>query len=52
MLRAAVAAYLSRYREQTRLHAESDLRVFLRWCSGQDVDPLAAVRGDIERYVR
>jgi hypothetical protein len=31
---------------------ESDLRIFLRWCSDQDLDPLAAVRVDIERYVR
>src|SRR3954471_20168147 len=52
VLRAAVAAYLGRYRGQTRLHSESDLRVFLRWCTDQDLDPLAAVRVDIERYVR
>ncbi|WP_309238798.1 tyrosine-type recombinase/integrase [Actinoplanes aureus] len=52
VLRAAVAAYLGRYRGQTRLHAESDLRVFLRWCARQDLDVLAAVRADIERYVR
>jgi hypothetical protein len=30
VLRAAVAAYLGRYRGQTRLHSESDLRVLLR----------------------
>jgi hypothetical protein len=48
----AGAAYLGRYRGQTRLHTESDLRVFLRWCTDQDLDPLAAVRADIERYVR
>jgi hypothetical protein len=29
VLRAAVSAYLGRYRGQTRLHTESDLRVFL-----------------------
>jgi integrase/recombinase XerD len=52
VLRAAVAAYLGRYRGQTRLRTESDLRVFLRWCTDQDLDPLAAVRVDIERYVR
>src|SRR4030095_8138294 len=52
VLRAAVAAYLGRYRGQTRLHTESDLRVFLRWCGDQDRDPLAAVRVDVERYVR
>src|SRR5947208_15999566 len=52
VLRAAVSAYLGRYRGQTRLHTESDLEVFLRWCTEQDVDPLAAARVDIERYVR
>ena len=52
VLRAAVSAYLGRYRGETRLHTESDLRVFLRWCTDQDLDPLAAGRVDIERYVR
>jgi integrase/recombinase XerD len=52
VLRAAVAAYLGRYRGQTRLHTESDLRVFLRWCADRELDPLAAVRFDVERYVR
>src|SRR5215212_2034231 len=41
VLRAATAAYLGRYRGQTRVHSESDLRVFLRWCTDQDLDPLA-----------
>ena len=48
----AVAAYLGRYRGTTRVHSESDLRVFLSWCAGQTLDPLSAVRADIERYVR
>ena len=52
VLRATVSAYLGRYRGQTRMHTESDLRVFLRWCADQDLDPLAAARADIERYVR
>ena len=52
VLRAGTAAYLGRYRGQTRLHSESDLRVFLRWCAEHDLDPLAAVRVDIERYLR
>jgi integrase/recombinase XerD len=47
-----VSAYLGRYRGATRLHTESDLRVFLRWCVDQDLDPLNAGRADIERYVR
>ncbi|MBQ0981440.1 site-specific integrase [Micromonospora sp. M61] len=51
-MRAAVSAFLGRYRGQTRVHTDSDLRVFLRWCADHDLDPLAAVRVDIERYVR
>ncbi|GAA4263772.1 tyrosine-type recombinase/integrase [Dactylosporangium darangshiense] len=52
VLRAAVSAYLGRYRGGTRLHTESDLRVFLHCCTDHGIDPLAAVRVDIERYVR
>jgi site-specific recombinase XerD len=52
VLRAAVAAYLGRYRGATRFHTDSDLRVFLRWCADQDLDPLTAARVDVERYVR
>ncbi|MFJ6195081.1 tyrosine-type recombinase/integrase [Micromonospora sp. NPDC092111] len=51
-MRAAVSAFLGRYRGQTRVHTESDLRVFLRWCAEHGLDPLAAARVDIERYVR
>jgi hypothetical protein len=50
--RAAVSAYLGRHRGQTRPHTESDLRVFLHWCTDHDLDPPAAVRADIERYLR
>ena len=39
-------------RGQTRLHTESDLRVFRRWCYDHDLDPLAATRADVERYLR
>src|SRR5215207_5166008 len=35
-----------------RLHTNSDLPVFLAWCTGQNLDPLSAARVDIERYVR
>jgi integrase/recombinase XerD len=52
VLRAAVSAYLGRYRGQTRVHTGSDLQVFLRWCADQSLDPLAAVRADVERFVR
>ncbi|MFI7081443.1 tyrosine-type recombinase/integrase [Micromonospora sp. NPDC049903] len=51
-MRAAVSAFLGRYRGQTRVHTESDLRVFLRWCADHELDPLATTRVDIERYVR
>ena len=36
----------------SRLHTESDLQVFLRWCTGQGLDPLTALWADIERYLR
>lgn len=52
VLRAAVAAHLGRYRGASRQHIEYDLQVFLRWCTGQDLDPLSTERADIERYVR
>src|SRR6266508_6717589 len=52
VLRAAVSAYLGSYCGETRVHTESNLRVYLRWCADQDLDPLAAVRVDIERYLR
>ncbi|MCP3785365.1 site-specific integrase [Micromonospora sp. A3M-1-15] len=52
VLCAAASAFLGRYRGRTRVHTESDLRVFLRWCTDQDLDPLAAARVDVERYVR
>ena len=51
VLRAAVSAYLGRYRGETRLHTESDLRVFLRWCIDQNLAPLVAGRGAV-RVVR
>jgi site-specific recombinase XerD len=44
VLRASVSAYLGRYRGETRLHTESDLRVFLHWCTDHDLDPHAATR--------
>src|SRR6059058_5657285 len=52
VLRAAVSAYLGRYRGETRLHTESDLHVFVHWCTDQDLDPLTVVRADVERYLR
>jgi integrase/recombinase XerD len=52
VLRAAVAAYLGRYRGESRMHTGSDLKVFLTWCAGQELDPLGLGRAEIERYVR
>ena len=52
VLRAAVAAYLGRYRGESRVHTGSDLKVFLAWCAGQDLEPLNLGRAEIERYVR
>ena len=48
----AVAAYLARYRGQSRVHTESDLRSFLVWCRERGVDPLRASRAQVELYVR
>ncbi len=48
----AVAAYLARYRGQTRVHTESDLRAYLVWCRERGLDPLSASRAQIELYVR
>jgi integrase/recombinase XerD len=46
----AVAAYLARYRGQTRVHTESDLRAYLVWCRERGVEPLKANRAQIELY--
>jgi integrase/recombinase XerD len=52
ILHAAVAAYLGRYRGQSRLHTGSDLKIFLAWCVDQGLEPLCVGRVDIEQYVR
>jgi integrase/recombinase XerD len=49
---AVGSAYLGGVSGETRLHAESDLSVLLRWCPDQEVDPPAAARIDIERHLR
>ncbi|MGX7678690.1 tyrosine-type recombinase/integrase [Jatrophihabitans sp. DSM 45814] len=51
-LRLALAAYLARYKGQSRTHTESDLRCYLNWCSEHGLDPLTATRPHIELYVR
>jgi integrase/recombinase XerD len=52
VLRRAVAGYLARYKGLSRAHTESDLRVFLRWCTQRGLDPLAELRPLVELYVR
>ena len=52
MLRLAVAAYLARFKGQSRVHTESDLRGYLRWRESRQLDPLVATRPQIELYVR
>ncbi|MGZ4664782.1 MAG: hypothetical protein ACXV5Q_06965, partial [Frankiaceae bacterium] len=51
-LRLAVAAYLARFKGQSRVHTESDLRGYLSWCADRGLDPLAAARPHIELYLR
>ncbi len=50
--RLAVAAYLARFRGQSRVHTESDLRSYLNWCESRGLEPLAATRPHIELYLR
>ena len=52
VLRLAVAAYLARYKGESRSHTESDLRSYLMWCREHGLDPLEARRPHIELYVR
>jgi integrase/recombinase XerD len=51
-VRLAASAYLARFTGSSREHTESDLRCYLRWCAGRDLDPLAARRPDLEQYIR
>jgi site-specific recombinase XerD len=52
LLRVAIAAHLSRYQGLSRMHTESDLRVYLHWCVGHGIAPLEVGRSDVELYVR
>ncbi|TCM38894.1 hypothetical protein [Kribbella sp. VKM Ac-2568] len=52
VLRIAVAAYLARFKGQSRIHTESDLRGYLVWCDLRDLDPLAVSRPHVELYIR
>lgn len=44
VLRLAVAGYLARFKGQSRVHTESDLRGYLIWCEDRDLDPFTAAR--------
>jgi site-specific recombinase XerD len=51
----AVAGFLGRYRGQSRIHAASDLRVFLTWCDEHGLDPLdpsRVRRAQVEAFIR
>jgi integrase/recombinase XerD len=51
-LRMAALAYLARFRGLSRVHTESDLRVYLSWCAERNLDPLGARRPHVELYLR
>src|SRR5690242_14133266 len=51
-LRLAAAAYLARFTGPSRVHTESDLRVYLAWCVERRVDPFAVGRAQVELFVR
>jgi hypothetical protein len=41
VLPLAVAAYLARFKGQSRVHTESDLRGYLVWCEDRELDPFS-----------
>ena len=51
-LRLAVTAFLARYKGQSRVHTQSDLDSFLRWCDHAELEPLLVRRVDVELYPR
>jgi integrase/recombinase XerD len=52
ILELAIAAYLARYKGQSRMHTASDLNCHLAWCLQRDLMPMQAQRAHIELYVR
>jgi integrase len=52
VLRLATLAYLARYKGDSRMHTESDLRIYLAWCAERHLEPLAVRRAHVEMYVR
>jgi site-specific recombinase XerD len=51
-LRLATIAYLARHKGDSRMHAESDLRIYLAWCTERNLVPLTVQRVHVELYVR
>ncbi|WP_405146993.1 tyrosine-type recombinase/integrase [Sphaerisporangium sp. NBC_01403] len=51
-LRMATVAHLARYKGTSRMHTESDLRIFLGWCTERNLEPLSVQRAQVELYVR
>jgi integrase/recombinase XerD len=52
VLRLAVAAYLARYKGQSRKHTDCDLHAFLDWSLEHGLDPFEVRRPHIELYPR
>jgi integrase/recombinase XerD len=52
VVRLAASAYLGRYTGTSRMHSESDLRLFFTWCAERELAPLTLGRAHIELYVR
>jgi len=46
-----LAAFLGRFRCQTRAHTASDLRCFLSWCTSEQLDPLTVTRAQLELFL-
>jgi integrase/recombinase XerD len=51
-LRYATAAYLARFKGQSRVPTESDLRGYFLWCQSRGLEPLEASRVHIELFLR
>ncbi|MFI0445915.1 hypothetical protein [Actinomadura sp. 6N118] len=52
VLRVATIAYLARYKGDSRMHTESDLRIYVAWCAERRLPPLTVRRAHVEMYVR
>ena len=48
----AIAGYLSRFRDRSRVRADSDLRAFLSWRQDHNQDPFTVTRVQLELYIR